>query len=140
MKDESEADNREEDEHAEPDQIGTAYAARIMEPGMEFAGKTGTSQVRHISDAEREKGVTANEKLPWKERDHALFTGFAPLDAPRYAVAVIVEHGGVMLKRRMSNADYKGFSDRVCHCAKFPAKRSLYCKNPRPGGKASVRP
>ena len=46
------------------------------------------------SEAEHEEGVTKNEALPWKERDHALFAGFAPVDAPRYAIAVIVEHGG----------------------------------------------
>ena len=74
--------------------FGTAYGARIADPGMAMAGKTGTAQVRHISEAERQEGVTLNENLPWKERDHALFAGFAPFGAPRYAVAVIVEHGG----------------------------------------------
>jgi penicillin-binding protein 2 len=73
---------------------GTAYAARITTPGMEMAGKTGTAQVRHISEAEHEEGVTKNESLPWKERDHALFAGFAPIEDPRYAISVIVEHGG----------------------------------------------
>jgi penicillin-binding protein 2 len=73
---------------------GTAYAARIKEEGMEFAGKTGTAQVRHISEAEHEEGVTKNDDLPWNERDHALFAGFAPVAEPRYAIAVIVEHGG----------------------------------------------
>jgi penicillin-binding protein 2 len=76
------------------DSSGTAYAARIMKPEQAMAGKTGTSQVRHISEAERDEGVTANEALPWKERDHALFVGFAPIAKPRYAIAVIVEHGG----------------------------------------------
>lgn len=74
--------------------IGTAYAARATQPGMAFAGKTGTAQVRRISESEREEGVTKNEALPWKERDHALFAGFAPVEEPRYAVAVIIEHGG----------------------------------------------
>ncbi|MDR3423810.1 MAG: penicillin-binding protein 2 [Alphaproteobacteria bacterium] len=73
---------------------GTAYAARIKQEGMEMAGKTGSAQVRHISEAEHREGVTKNDALPWKERDHALFAGFAPFDKPRYAVAVIVEHGG----------------------------------------------
>jgi penicillin-binding protein 2 len=75
-------------------QLGTAYAARIAEPGKEFAGKTGTAQVRRISEAERQSGVLKNEVLQWKERDHALFVGYAPLSAPRFAVSVIVEHGG----------------------------------------------
>ena len=73
---------------------GTAYGARIQEPGMEMAGKTGTSQVRRITLAERLAGVKKNEDLPWEQRDHALFVGFAPVGAPRYAVAVVVEHGG----------------------------------------------
>jgi penicillin-binding protein 2 len=50
--------------------------------------------VRNISAAEREAGVIANEDLPWNRRDHALFVGYAPADAPRYAIAVVVEHGG----------------------------------------------
>ena len=75
-------------------QRGTAYRARIMVPGMTMAGKTGTSQVRRITRAERAAGIIKNEQLPWKRRDHALFVGFAPLDEPRYAVAVVVEHGG----------------------------------------------
>ncbi|MGB4101957.1 MAG: penicillin-binding protein 2 [Alphaproteobacteria bacterium] len=74
--------------------IGTAYGERIKEPGMEMAGKTGTSQVRRISSNERATGVVKNENLPWLQRDHALFTGFAPLDKPQYAIGIIVEHGG----------------------------------------------
>ncbi len=73
---------------------GTAKSSRIADETMLMAGKTGTSQVRNISAAERARGVTSNEDLPWNRRDHALFVGFAPLDAPRYAVAVVVEHGG----------------------------------------------
>ena len=73
---------------------GTAYRARIQEAGFEMGGKTGTVQVKRISKAEREHGVRKNRDLPWAQRDHAMFVGFAPLDAPRYAVAVVVEHGG----------------------------------------------
>ncbi|HEX9792168.1 MAG TPA: penicillin-binding protein 2 [Kiloniellales bacterium] len=73
---------------------GTAYGARIAEPGWEMAGKTGTSQVRRITMAERAAGVTKNEDLPWRRRDHALFVSYAPVQKPRYACAVIVEHGG----------------------------------------------
>ena len=73
---------------------GTAYGARIAEAGFEMGGKTGTSQVRRISKAERLTGVRKNEDLPWEERDHALFIGFAPTSEPRFACAVIVEHGG----------------------------------------------
>ncbi|MBM3485222.1 MAG: penicillin-binding protein 2 [Alphaproteobacteria bacterium] len=73
---------------------GTAYGARIAEVGKEMGGKTGTSQVRRITKAERATRVLKNEELPWEERDHALFVGYAPVHAPQYAVAVIVEHGG----------------------------------------------
>ncbi|MGH6937928.1 penicillin-binding protein 2 [Hypericibacter sp.] len=73
---------------------GTAYRARITIPGMELAGKTGTAQVRRITMSERNAGVRKNEDLPWPQRDHALFIGFAPVHAPRYAVAVVIEHGG----------------------------------------------
>lgn len=73
---------------------GTAYTSRIVDATMLMAGKTGTSQVRNISATERETGVVANNDLPWKQRDHAVFVAFAPVEAPRYAVAVLVEHGG----------------------------------------------
>lgn len=73
---------------------GTAKRSRIKEVGMEMAGKTGTVQVRRITKSEREVGVIKNEDLPWKERDHALFVGFGPVDNPRFAVSVVVEHGG----------------------------------------------
>ena len=76
------------------DPHGTAYKDRITLPGMEMAGKTGTSQVRRITMGERLTGVRKNEQLPWPQRDHALFVGFAPVGAPRYAVAIVVEHGG----------------------------------------------
>ena len=59
-----------------------------------MAGKTGTSQVRNITAAERARGVTRNEQLPWNRRDHGLFVAFAPYDKPKYAIATIVEHGG----------------------------------------------
>ncbi|HEX6111810.1 MAG TPA: penicillin-binding protein 2 [Geminicoccaceae bacterium] len=71
---------------------GTARVARL--PNAEMAGKTGTSQVRRISRAERMTGVRKNEEKSWEERDHGLFVAFAPYRAPRYAVAVVVEHGG----------------------------------------------
>jgi penicillin-binding protein 2 len=73
---------------------GTAKSSRIVDETMILAGKTGTSQVRNISATERETGVISNDNLPWKRRDHALFVGFAPYDNPRYAVSVVVEHGG----------------------------------------------
>jgi penicillin-binding protein 2 len=73
---------------------GTAYWLRFAKKGLRMAGKTGTSQVRRITKAERARGVIKNSQLPWAKRDHALFLCYAPYDAPRYAVAVIIEHGG----------------------------------------------
>jgi penicillin-binding protein 2 len=73
---------------------GTGYRSRIATEEFRMAGKTGTSQVRRITQAERDSGVTRNEDLPWSRRDHALFVAFAPADNPKYAVAVVIEHGG----------------------------------------------
>ncbi len=72
---------------------GTAFAARIVDEDMAMAGKTGTVQVRRITQAERDAGID-DEKRPWHHRDHALFVAYAPLAAPRYACAVVVDHGG----------------------------------------------
>ena len=73
---------------------GTAYGSRVIEDAFRIAGKTGTSQVRNITAAERARGVTRNEDLPWNRRDHALFVNYAPYENPTIAVAVVVEHGG----------------------------------------------
>ena len=73
---------------------GTAYRSRILGDDIRMAGKTGTSQVRNISTGERATGVLSNNALPREQRDHALFVDYAPYDTPKYAVAVIVEHGG----------------------------------------------
>lgn len=74
--------------------MGTARAVRVEDQALAFGGKTGTAQVRRISERERQLGVRKNEDLPWHARDHAMFVGYAPLAEPRYAVAVVVEHGG----------------------------------------------
>ncbi|KEJ89096.1 penicillin-binding protein 2 [Sulfitobacter donghicola] len=68
------------------DRRGTAYRSRIIADGMRMAGKTGTSQVR--------SAVVNNNEVPWEQRDHALFVSFAPYENPRFACAVLVEHGG----------------------------------------------
>ena len=73
---------------------GTAYGARIPDPAMAMAGKSGTSQVRRITEAEHEHGVPKASQVPWKDRDHALFISFAPVSQPRYVCVVVVEHGG----------------------------------------------
>ncbi len=73
---------------------GTAYKARIDDKDNLMAGKTGTSQVKGITMAEREAGLLKADEVPWENREHALFVCFAPYDKPKYAVAVVVEHGG----------------------------------------------
>jgi penicillin-binding protein 2 len=73
---------------------GTASIAKLPVEGVLLGGKTGTAQVRRITMAERAGGVRSNASLAWKMRDHSWFIGFAPVGAPRYACAVIVEHGG----------------------------------------------
>jgi penicillin-binding protein 2 len=78
--------------------FGTANALRIdgqgklLDPAFRFAGKTGTAQVKRITERERDMGIT-QAQLPWHLRHHALFVCFGPADNPRYACAVIVEHG-----------------------------------------------
>lgn len=74
------------------DPTGTAYGSRSMMEGVDFAGKTGTAQVRRLSQKDRESKAFYN--WPWHWRDHALFTGYAPAHDPKYAVSVVVEHGG----------------------------------------------
>ena len=76
------------------ERTGTGYGTRIVDKSLRMAGKTGTSQVRNITAAERRAGVFRNEDLPWERRDHALFVAFAPYDNPKYAISVVVEHGG----------------------------------------------
>lgn len=71
---------------------GTANALRVKQPELTYAGKTGTAQVKRITEREREMGIT-QASLPWHLRHHALFVCYGPVDNPRYACAVIVEHG-----------------------------------------------
>jgi penicillin-binding protein 2 len=71
---------------------GTAPLARLPLPTVQMAGKTGSVQVRNVTREQREKGYKS-DNLPWEFRPHALFVCFAPYDAPRYAVSLVVEHG-----------------------------------------------
>lgn len=73
---------------------GTGGRARLNIPGVSLGAKTGTAQVRRITMAERAGGVRSNASLPFKMRDHALFICFAPVENPRYAAAIVLEHGG----------------------------------------------
>jgi penicillin-binding protein 2 len=73
---------------------GTASGSFVNVNGMKMGGKTGTSQVRSISLEERATGIRKDSELPWELRNHGLFVGFAPLDNPRFVVAVVAEHAG----------------------------------------------
>lgn len=73
---------------------GTASGSAINVRGQKMGGKTGTSQVRSISRAERESGVLTNEQLQWRLRNHGLFVAYAPTTNPKYVVATITEHSG----------------------------------------------
>ncbi|MDC1082343.1 penicillin-binding protein 2 [Candidatus Pelagibacter sp.] len=72
---------------------GTSYSSRIKDPKYQFAGKTGTSQVKRITERDRELDLKTIE-IPYNERDHALYVAFGPYKDPRYALSVLIEHGG----------------------------------------------
>ena len=73
---------------------GTAYDPRRPQSAPKLAGKTGTAQVRRITQDERDTGVLENDELPWQYRDHAVYVGYGPVSNPRLAVSVLVQHGG----------------------------------------------
>ena len=73
--------------------MGTSYRSRHVKSEYIFAGKTGTSQIKRITEEERELDLK-NEDRPYEDRDHALFVAFAPYKYPRYAISVLIEHGG----------------------------------------------
>ena len=72
---------------------GTSFNSRFKDPKYQFAGKTGTSQIRRITEAERKLKLKQSE-LEYKRRDHALYIAFAPYKDPRYSISVHIEHGG----------------------------------------------
>ncbi len=73
--------------------MGTSYRSRIDDLKYQFAGKTGTAQVKKITEQERELDLKTFE-IPYEQRDHALYIAFGPYKSPRYALSVIIEHGG----------------------------------------------
>ena len=73
--------------------MGTSYRSRINDPKYQFAGKTGTAQVKKITERDRELDLKTFE-IPYEERDHALYVAFGPYKNPRYALSIIIEHGG----------------------------------------------
>jgi penicillin-binding protein 2 len=72
---------------------GTSYKSRIKDPKYQFAGKTGTAQVKRITKQDRELDLKTFE-IPYEERDHALYVAFGPYKSPRYAISILIEHGG----------------------------------------------
>ena len=72
---------------------GTSYRSRLEDKRYTFAGKTGSSQIKKFTEEQREAEVK-QEQLKYKDRDHALFVAFAPVNDPKYAISVVVEHGG----------------------------------------------
>ena len=72
---------------------GTSYSSRIKDPKYQFAGKTGTSQVKRITKIQRELELKTLQ-IPYDERDHALYVAFGPYKNPRYALSIVIEHGG----------------------------------------------
>jgi penicillin-binding protein 2 len=72
---------------------GTAYGSRLISDKYSMCGKTGTSQViskkglKSIIDT-----MSAEEKA--KTENHALFVAFGPIESPKYAISVMIEHGG----------------------------------------------
>ena len=72
---------------------GTSYSSRIENPKYQFAGKTGTSQVKRITEKDRLLDLNTSE-IPYKDRDHALYIAFGPYKKPRYALSIVIEHGG----------------------------------------------
>ncbi|MDC3036167.1 penicillin-binding protein 2 [Candidatus Pelagibacter sp.] len=72
---------------------GTSYRSRIDDPKYQFAGKTGTAQVKRITERDRELDLKTVE-IPYEERDHALYVAFGPFKNPRYAISIVIEHGG----------------------------------------------
>ena len=72
--------------------MGTAFKSRSND--YQFSGKTGTSQVKKITLEERESEDFRKVEKEWKNKEHALFVGYMPSDKPKYAISVVIEHGG----------------------------------------------
>tara|TARA_B100001093_G_scaffold244190_1_gene233833 strand:- start:285 stop:806 length:522 start_codon:yes stop_codon:yes gene_type:complete len=100
---------------------GTSYKSRIDDPKYQFAGKTGTAQVKRISKRERELDLKTFQ-IPYNERDHALYVAFGPYKNPRYALSIIVEHGGSgsSAAAPMATKLFKLIVDRHEYRKKFP--------------------
>ena len=81
---------------------GTSYKSRLKDKKF-ISGKTGSSQVKRFTEAQREAEIKQSE-LDYKDRDHALYIAFAPYENPKYSISVVIEHGG---SGRFSSTDSK---------------------------------
>ena len=75
------------------EQYGTSFKSRYESLKYQFAGKTGTSQVKRITEADRKLDLKQSQ-IKYENRDHALYIAFAPYKEPRYSISVLIEHGG----------------------------------------------
>ena len=105
---------------------GTSYKSRINNLKYQFAGKTGTAQVKRITKLDRELDLKTSE-IAYEERDHALYIAFGPYKNPRYAVSIIIEHGGSgsSIAAPIANKLFKKVIDRHQIRMNFNNKRYL---------------
>ena len=105
---------------------GTSYKSRIDDPKYQFAGKTGTAQVKRITEKDRELDLKTFE-IPYEERDHALYVAFGPYKNPKYAISILVEHGGSgsSVAAPMAKKLFKKIIDRYEIRKNFNSKRYL---------------
>jgi penicillin-binding protein 2 len=108
---------------------------------VQVGGKTGTAQVRVITAAERGAGVKSNNELDWKLRDHALFVCYGPVHAPRYACAIVVEHGGTNERdpRYAGTAGYLGGGSAAAAPIARDVMRMVLSRNPSAQPSAQIK-
>jgi penicillin-binding protein 2 len=106
--------------------MGTSYGSRIDDPKYQFAGKTGTAQVKKITEEERELDLDI-EQIPYFQRDHAWYVAFGPYKNPRYALSILIEHGGSGSKTAapMAKKLFKLLIDRHEEREKINSKTSV---------------
>ena len=105
---------------------GTSYRSRIDDPKYQFAGKTGTAQVKRITETDRELDLQTSE-IPYEERDHALYVAFGPYKNPRYSISILIEHGGSggSVAAPLANQLFKKIIDRHAIRKNFESKKYL---------------
>lgn len=106
---------------------------------VQIGGKTGTAQVRAITAAERARGVKSNNQLEWKMRDHALYVCYGPVHKPRYACAVIIEHGGSDEVRFPGTGGYIGGGSAAAAPVAADVMRLVLLRDPANRKAASLR-